>query len=382
MKRPLGEICRFVNGKAFTDTDWSSSGYPIIRIQNLNDHKKPFNYWNGSLDRQILVKKGNLLLAWSGTPGTSFGAHIWNRQDGVLNQHIFKVEVEETRASIEYLLHAINFGLKGLICSAQGAVGLRHVTKNQVESLEIPLPDLPTQRRIAAKLKAQLGEIEQARQAAEEQLRTAGDIQDRFAFETLETGNQWPRKPLEELCDIESGQVDPKLPQFACLPHVNGGNIVSGRSRLASVRTAAEDGMTSGKYLFRRGQVLYSKLRPYLRKAVLAEFDGVCSADMYPITPRASLLDARYLCQLLISAPFTAYAAEQSERARMPKLNREQLLAWKAPVPDLSTQKKLSARLAAIEEEAHNLESAVREKLAALQKLPAAFLREAFGGIS
>jgi len=224
-------------------------------------------------------------------------------------------------------------------------------------SLEIPLPDLPTQRRIAAKLKEQLDEIEQARQAAEAQLRTAGDIQDRFAIEIFETGKQWPRKPLEELCDIESGQVDPKLPQFACLPHVNGENIVSGRSRLANVRTAAEDGMTSGKYLFRRGQVLYSKLRPYLRKAVLAKFDGVCSADMYPITPRASLIDARYLCQLLISAPFTVYAAEQSERARMPKLNRKQLLAWKAPVPDLATQRKLSARLAAIEEEAHNLES-------------------------
>ena len=69
--KPLGDLCRLVNGKAFKTDDWSDSGHPIIRIQNLNDATKPFNYWDGSLEKQVEVNTGELLIAWSGTPGTS-----------------------------------------------------------------------------------------------------------------------------------------------------------------------------------------------------------------------------------------------------------------------------------------------------------------------
>lgn len=302
----------------------------------------------------------------------------------VFSNHFTRLRVKPDRADSTFvsffLNHLWNRKVFEVLC--QRWIGQSAVKYDKLASIETNFPDLPTQRRIAARLKEQLAAGEQARQAAEDQRRFAAAIKDRLAFEILELGDRWPRRPLEELCEIESGQVDPKLPEYSCLPHVNGENIISGKSRLFNVRTAGEDGMTSGKYLFRRGHVLYSKLRPYLRKAVLAEFDGVCSADMYPIKPFPTLLDARFLCQLLLSAPFSTYAAEKSQRARMPKINREQLLSWKAPVPDLKTQRKLSTRLSEIEDETHKLETAVENQLTALQKLPAAFLREAFGGIS
>jgi len=80
----LGEICKFINGDAYKESDWSSSGVPIIRIQNLNDRSKPFNYWRGTLGDRVKISTGDLLLAWSGTPGTSFGAHIWDGEPAVL----------------------------------------------------------------------------------------------------------------------------------------------------------------------------------------------------------------------------------------------------------------------------------------------------------
>ena len=80
--KSLGDFCKLVNGKAFKADDWSESGLPIIRIQNLNDATKPFNHWDGGLDRQVHVQEGDLLIAWSGTPGTSFGAHIWAGPEG------------------------------------------------------------------------------------------------------------------------------------------------------------------------------------------------------------------------------------------------------------------------------------------------------------
>ena len=148
--RPLGQFCKLVNGRAFKAADWSETGLPIIRIQNLNDSTKPFNHWDGGLDRQVYVEKGDLLIAWSGTPGTSFGAHIWRGPEGVLNQHIFRVDLVDDQVTKEWLRFCVNIQLLRLIDQAHGGVGLKHVTKGAVEGIEIPLPPLTEQRRIAA----------------------------------------------------------------------------------------------------------------------------------------------------------------------------------------------------------------------------------------
>jgi len=365
--------------------DWRFKYVDISSVDNIQ--KKIVGWHDLTGDKapsraRNLMRCGDVILATT-RPNLNAVARVPEELDGQVCSTGFCVLRAGENLDRDFLFLFVRSSLlvKSLSDLVKGAL-YPAVSDKQVFALEIPLPDLPTQRRIAARLKEQLAAVKQARQAAEDQRRFAAAIKDRLAFEILELGDRWPRRPLEELCEIESGQVDPKLPEYSCLPHVNGENIISGKSRLFNVRTAGEDGMTSGKYLFRRGHVLYSKLRPYLRKAVLAEFDGVCSADMYPIKPFPKLLDARFLCQLLLSAPFTTYAAEKSQRARMPKINREQLLSWKAPVPDLKTQRKLSTRLSEIEDETHKLETAVENQLTALQKLPAAFLREAFGGIS
>lgn len=146
----VGSLCNLVNGKAFKPQDWSPEGVPIIRIQNLNNRHKLFNYWNGSLKGQVEVALNDVLLAWSGTPGTSFGAHIWNGPNGILNQHIFRVDVDERIITKEWWVRAVNSRLSRLIQQAHGGVGLQHVTRRMVDDLEIPVPSLSEQRRIAA----------------------------------------------------------------------------------------------------------------------------------------------------------------------------------------------------------------------------------------
>jgi type I restriction enzyme S subunit len=145
----FGEVCRLVNGKAFRPEDWSDHGAPIIRIQNLNDPLKGFNHWAGSLGLQVLVEPGDVLLAWSGTPGTSFGTHIWGGPRGILNQHIFRVDLDRSRITKEWCVLAVNFRLNHLIAQAHGGVGLKHVTRGMVDDLEIALPSLKEQQRIS-----------------------------------------------------------------------------------------------------------------------------------------------------------------------------------------------------------------------------------------
>ena len=171
----LGEVVQLINGKAFRPSEWSDTGLPIIRIQNLNDPNKPFNYCNFKVPRKYIIDNGDILLSWSGTPGTSFGAHKWNRGKGVLNQHIFKVIFKkEWEVNKDYFVYSVNHKLNELIQKAHGGVGLQHVTKKKIQELQIPLPSLPEQKRIIAYLDS----IQQKAQALQKlQIETEKEIE-------------------------------------------------------------------------------------------------------------------------------------------------------------------------------------------------------------
>ena len=148
----VGQITILTNGYSFKPSDWNTTGLPIVRIQNLNNDSAPFNYFSGEIDEKYYLHGGELLFAWSGTPGTSFGAHVWSDTPAVLNQHIFKLSFSETAVYKQYYRLALNQRVLQLITSAHGGVGLQHVTKKVFENTLIPLPPLNEQIRIVNKL--------------------------------------------------------------------------------------------------------------------------------------------------------------------------------------------------------------------------------------
>ena len=154
----LGELCDLINGRAFKPEDWAESdsgGLPIVRIQNLNTPDSRFNYYTGEVRGRHIINEGQLLFSWSGSRGTSFGAHIWNDGKAVLNQHIFKVDFDRARATKMYLFHALNKAVAQVEENLHGGVGLVHITKGNLEKIQIPLPPLETQRQIVAGLEAE-----------------------------------------------------------------------------------------------------------------------------------------------------------------------------------------------------------------------------------
>ncbi|HDZ9287939.1 TPA: restriction endonuclease subunit S [Vibrio cholerae] len=148
----IGKLCKLQNGKAFKPTEWSDKGLPIVRIQNLNNEEKPFNYCDFDVDKKFHIDSGDLLFSWSGTPGTSFGAFFWHRGPAILNQHIFNVLIDESLVRKDYFRLAMNAKLDEIIAQAHGGVGLQHITKGKLEAVKIPLPPLETQKQIAAVL--------------------------------------------------------------------------------------------------------------------------------------------------------------------------------------------------------------------------------------
>lgn len=159
----IGQLCDLINGKAFKPSDWVDKGLPIIRIQNLNRSGAEFNYFDKDVESKFIVEPGELLFAWSGTPGTSFGAHVWKGPQAVLNQHIFRVLFNEEFIDRDFFRVAINSTLEGLIRDAHGGVGLAHVTKGRFEQTVVPFPPVAEQRRIVAKLDALAASIARAR---------------------------------------------------------------------------------------------------------------------------------------------------------------------------------------------------------------------------
>lgn len=191
----LGDVCTLINGKVFKPGEWAANGLPIIRIQNLNDGEAEFNFCNFTVEDKYLVENGQLLFAWSGTPGTSFGAHIWNRGKAILNQHIFKIEINEKCVDKVYFKFALNYKVNEYISKAHGTAGLAHITKGKFEESLIPFPPYAEQKRIVAKIEALFAKLDggvEALKNTKEQLRLYRQSVLKAAFEGRLT-EEWRR---------------------------------------------------------------------------------------------------------------------------------------------------------------------------------------------
>ncbi|MBM7333554.1 restriction endonuclease subunit S [Alloalcanivorax marinus] len=144
----VGEFCEFFNGNGFKASEWSTQGWPIIRIQNLNG-SSDFNYFNGEVKDRWVVEPGDILFAWAGTKGVSFGAKRWSGPRGVLNQHIFRVE-PKMKVNPDWLYFAL---IRVTECVENKAHGFKatllHVQKSDIAEQVIPVPPLLEQNRIA-----------------------------------------------------------------------------------------------------------------------------------------------------------------------------------------------------------------------------------------
>ncbi|MFE6729102.1 N-6 DNA methylase [Streptomyces californicus] len=150
----------------------------------------------------------------------------------------------------------------------------------------------------------------------------------------------WAWARFGEVAEIASNLVNPGSYQDTI--HVAPDNVEKATGRLLNCRTVGEDGVTSANHYFFAGQILYSKIRPNLSKVVRVDFNGLCSADMYPITPS---IDVGYLHGFMLSETFVTAASTLANRVAMPKINQKQLANLFVPLPPESEQKQISALL-------------------------------------
>ena len=326
-----------------------------VILRNVEDREENHNFVPDDLTNYKVVRTGqfamNKMKAWQGSYGIS-------RFDGLVSPAYFVFSLDGVDG--DFFHRAIRS--RGYVpFFAQASDGVRigqwDLSQERMKEITFLVPPLAEQaaivryldhadRRINRYIRAKqrlIALLEEEKQVIIHRAVTRGLDPDLplkpSGVEWLgDIPQDWNLTKFKFLVNIASGQVDPRNEEHRSKILVAPNHIHSGTGQISLEETAEQQGAISGKYEVRRGQVIYSKIRPNLRKAALAREDCICSADMYPLAIREDEMRAEFLLLLLLSVPFTRFAVDCSLRAAMPKINREALGEGWLWYPDLNTQ--------------------------------------------
>ncbi|HVB35488.1 MAG TPA: restriction endonuclease subunit S [Patescibacteria group bacterium] len=377
--KPLGEVCKLVNGRAFKPNEWQDAGLPIIRIQNLNDPTKPFNYTTCALPEKFKVRHGDTLLSWSGTPGTSFGCFRWDGPEGWLNQHIFNVHLSKEILPA-FFIHQVNSKLNELITKAHGGVGLQHVTKGALSSVPIAVPPLAEQERIV-KLLDEADELRKLRAQAD---RRTGDLIPALFHEMFgdpETNpKRWPRGTLKSFsAKVRYGLGQPPEVDSGGVPMLRATNIKHGLiSEEGLIRVRREAVPRSRNALLCADDVLVVRSGAYTGDAARVSerwVDSVAGYDLV-ISPKERFTGDFVAWFLLSRFVQERYFQGLKSRAAQPHLNSGQVSGTPFFCPPLPLQKEFAERVTEI----RGLEAEQAASRRRLEDLFQSLLHRAFQG--
>jgi type I restriction enzyme S subunit len=186
-----------------------------------------------------------------------------------------------------------------------------------------------------------LDQADALRRLRRQSLSRLSDLGQAIFYEMFGDLSQSPRThAFSDIAQIQKSLVDPRKQENWDKLHVGPEHIEpnSGNIDWSRVNTAKSDGLVSGKNEFDETSVIYSKIRPNLNKVALPDRSGLCSADMYVIKPRNGMSNRIFLQALMMTRDFLAYAETVSNRANIPKLNREQVDAYRFGCPSQAAQ--------------------------------------------
>ena len=157
----------------------------------------------------------------------------------------------------------------------------------------------------------------------------------------------WKEVELGDVLEIKKEIYKPQYRED--LPYIGLEHIGQGDLRIHGTGSAKE--VESNKYRFKKGDILFGKLRPYFRKVVMPKIDGVCSTDIWVLkTKSPEMADQVFLYYLMASEPIIEMATSSSTGTRMPRADWNHLSKVRIHLPDLPTQKKIAKLLAGLDE--------------------------------
>lgn len=324
--------CTMKSGDNITALDISDNGeYPVYGGNGLRGFYKIYNK-NGN---HILIGRqgalaGNVHLVNGKFWATDHAVIVTLKNDVFIN-YFFR------------MLESMNLNQYAFDTAAQPGLSV-----SRIMNLNIVLPNLKEQHRIADFLGSKCSEIDTLIENLRARMELAKEYKKAVITEAVTKGldkdakmkdsgvewigeipEGWKVVRFKHIASIKSNLVQPD--KYMKYPQIAPDNIEKDTGRLLSHQTVEESGVISGNHLFYRGQILYSKIRPNLNKLTVAPFDGLCSADMYPIE---SKLPTLFMVYSMLSTYFVLQVSLIiQDRVKMPKINQEELGEIKVAVP-------------------------------------------------
>ncbi len=346
---PLGSIARVINGRAYKQEELLDRGkYRVLRVGNFFSNGSWY-YSDLELDEDKYCESGDLLFAWS----ASFGPKIWSDEKVIYHYHIWKIVEDANLVDKKYLYYFLMNSVQGMMASTHGSIML-HLTKEFMERLPVHLPKSTiVQQDVASVLSTIDAKIDCNNRINTELESLAKLLYDYWfvQFEFLDENNKpykssggkmvfnellkreipedWRVVDLSELVEeIRDGvlpeSIDSNTPYIG-LEHISRKSIVS------HIWATAIDA-NSTKNSFKRGDILFGKIRPYFHKVWFAITEGIASTDAIVLRPKSNELSGLAL-QVIFSNEFVDMATASSTGSKMPRADWKVMKQYKVALP-------------------------------------------------
>lgn len=335
----LEDVGNYINGFAFKPSHWGREGWPIIRIQNLTNEAKPFNYCNkDEVKDKFYVRDGDILISWS----ASLDVFIWDRGNALLNQHIFKVELDEDKVDRDYFYYYMKFKIKELSSQTHGST-MKHITRGKFLKTEILLPNRETQKKIATYMKM-VDKIKMKRDLADNLIgKTFEAIFIDFFGDPLKNELGWRSESLQELVE-EFKYGSSSKANGSELPILRIPNVVGKKIKLNDLKYIDVSDNEKERLLLKDGDVLFVRTngnQRYIGRSAVFDLEGDYVYASYLIRARLKkdVLDPYFLTSMLRVSSMREYVmSKTSTTAGQYNINTQGLGSLQIIVPPIEKQ--------------------------------------------
>lgn len=340
----IDEHIEILSGYAFKSKQFNDvgKGIPVVRIRDVGKNRAA-TYYDGDYSNQYLLKNGDFLIGMDG----DFRLAEWKGGNALLNQRVCKITANDTTLDKGYMYFMLPIQLKRIEDTTSFAT-VKHLSVKKIKHINIPLPPLDQQKKIAAILDA----ADSYRQKTKALITKYDELTQSLFLDMFgdpfRNPKGWDKRLFEEMVKFDT-RMTKDFDKFGELPHVGIGNIEKETGKISGCIKVKEEGLTSGKYLFDESHIIYSKIRPNLNKVALPKFKGLCSADSYPLLPIEGFSNRIFIAFLLRSESFIDFILQHSTRTNIPKANKSQMKLYKGISPPFKLQNKFAERVNVIE---------------------------------
>ena len=389
----LGNVCKVVNGFGFKTSyqGYDSLPIPFIKVSDMNmagNEKivsRAANTVNTNMLKELKAKTcpaGSVIFPKVGGAVFTNKKRLLGTEAAFDNNIMGVVPLGVSSEWLFYWFQTVDLSTLANISA------LPSIKTSVIKDLEILIPSLPEQQRIAGILNQQMAYVEKARQAAEEILEAAQALPGAFlrqAFpahgDALPAGWKWAK--LGDVCN-KIKTTDPKRNPDNQFIYVDISSIDRSVKRITtpSVRMG-KDAPSRARRIIHKDDVLVATTRPNLNAVALVgdDLDGqICSTGLCVLRPDGRWLDSNYLYHYTTHEPFVTALTEMVNGSMYPAVTDKHVMGQQIPLPPLTEQKRIAALLNEQMAYVETVRMSAREQLDAINALPAALLRRAFAG--